>query len=377
MDTDKHNPPLNGSAGPNSPRFRSFLLTLVQFAMFAFAIYIVLVCALGLASRRTAKKSNTTRGLVVQGIAKNLRFPIGETGNMLGEARQTRNVDILVLGSSHANRGFDPRIFAEAGFKMFNMGSGQQSHMQTRLLLQRYLDRLNPKVVLYEVYPTLLYVDGVESAIDIIANDRNDFATIQMALKMNHPNVYHAMIYGFFRDLFRLNKGVSDSGERKSDTYVPGGYWEKRFRRFSDTQRNRSPIRWGTRKSQLRAFEDNLAMIRKRNIRLVLIQAPWTKGRYLHYLDRAEYDDRMKTYGEYHNFNELIELDDHLHFYDWHHMNQEGVQRFNVELIRRIFPAGASAGMTAAGGSAVPPDLRGSAAAANPHAGIDSRRQKQ
>ena len=41
----------------------------------------------------------------------------------------------------------------------------------------------------------------------------------------------------------------------------------------------------------------------------------------------------MQSYGTYYNFNEMISLDDSLHFYDSHHLNQNGVNIFNAKLI--------------------------------------------
>ena len=46
------------------------------------------------------------------------------------DADTTINIDVLVLGSSHAYRGFDPRIFKKAGIKLFNFGSSGQTLLQ-------------------------------------------------------------------------------------------------------------------------------------------------------------------------------------------------------------------------------------------------------
>jgi len=80
-------------------------------------------------------------------------------------------VDILFLGSSHSYRGFNPQYFS--GYKTFNLGSSAQTPIQTNLLLKRYLHQLNPKTIVYEVYPISLSIDGVESSSDIIANDHH------------------------------------------------------------------------------------------------------------------------------------------------------------------------------------------------------------
>ena len=119
----------------------------------------------------------------------NINYRIGSYGHMssrLSEIKGYSDVDILFLGSSHAYRGFSTRIFLENGYKTFNLGSSAQTPAQTKVLLNRYLESLNPKMVIYEVYPNTLSTDGVESALDIIANDKNDLHSLKMALKINN-----------------------------------------------------------------------------------------------------------------------------------------------------------------------------------------------
>ena len=52
------------------------------------------------------------------------------------EADTTANVNILVLGASHAYRGIDPRVFTEKGYRLFNLGSSSQTPLQTQILLK-------------------------------------------------------------------------------------------------------------------------------------------------------------------------------------------------------------------------------------------------
>ena len=94
---------------------------------------------------------------IPQKLKPNLQYIQGAYGFINTRAKEARisdGVDVLILGSSHAYRGFDVRIFGEAGYKTFNLGSSSQSPIQTYLLLKRYLDLLKPKLVIYEVYPT-------------------------------------------------------------------------------------------------------------------------------------------------------------------------------------------------------------------------------
>ena len=104
----------------------------------------------------------------------NLRYHPGSGGflfSRLKEVKTQNNIDLLILGSSHAYRGFDTRIFNNEGINAFNLGSSAQTPVQTNYLLKTYLKQLKPKVVLYEVYPETFTFDGVEAEMDLISNE--------------------------------------------------------------------------------------------------------------------------------------------------------------------------------------------------------------
>jgi hypothetical protein len=297
-----------------------FLKSISTFFLFSFIIYIVLVCVWG--------------ELVPKVLHKNLKYKIGSYGHMftrINEVKRTENVDILFLGSSHSYRGFDTRIFKEAGFITFNLGSGSQTPIQTEILLERYLDRLNPKMIIYEVYPITFVLDGVESSVDLIANDNNDSLTLNLALKQNNIKVYNTLIYAYYRELFDRNSGFKEALERDGDIYVSGGYVESEIKYFRHL--NYEKQKWNLKDLQLKSFENILSKIKMRKINLLLVQAPITKSLYDSYSNNDFFDKRMREYGNYYNFNNFMQLDDSLFFYNKDHLNQSGVEKFNKELI--------------------------------------------
>ncbi len=132
-----------------------------------------------------------------QAFKKNLNYKMGSYGSMftrIQEADTTRDVDILVLGSSHAYRGFDPRIFEEYGIKLFNLGPSNQTPKQANILVKKYLDQMSPELVIYEVYPGIFQGDGLESSLDLIANGPLNSDLISMTISLNHVKAYNAMI---------------------------------------------------------------------------------------------------------------------------------------------------------------------------------------
>ncbi len=268
----------------------------------------------------------------------NLKYRIGSYGHMhtrLREIKNISNVDILFLGSSHAYRGFDTRIYKNIGLKAFNLGSSGQTPIQTQLLLRRYLNKLNPRLIIYEVYPETFTIDGVESSLDMIANDKNDWYSLEMAMKINNIITYNAFLYGLLRDWFNLNQFFHEPIKKEKDTYISGGFVEREVDYFKSKTFDKKEIQINAQ--QLTAFSEVIAYLKNKNIRVILVYAPIPPSVYNQYLNNYYFDSMMRQYSEYYNFNEIVHLNDSLHFYDSHHLNQSGVRIFNTKLIEVLF----------------------------------------
>lgn len=267
-------------------------------------------------------------------LKNNLKYPIGSYGHMnsrLNEAKTISDIDILFLGSSHAYRGFDTRIFSKNGFKTFNLGSSSQTPIQTKVLIERYLKKLNPKIVFYEVFPTTFSIDGVESSLDIIANDKNDFYSMLMAIRTKNIKTYNAFLYGFTSDMFNLKQSYREPIHKDNDTYIQGGFVEKDIGFYKPKPFQKKEIEINS--NQLKCFSEIVKELNSRRVEPVLIFAPIPKVNYDSYTNMAYFDSLMSSYSDYYNFNETMQLEDTLHFYDSHHLNQKGVVLFNKQLI--------------------------------------------
>lgn len=264
----------------------------------------------------------------------NINYKIGSYGytySRLSDVKKVKEVDILFLGSSHSYRGFDTRIFSKNGFKTFNLGSSSQTPIQTEVLLDRYLDNLNPKTIIYEVYPPSFISDGVESSLDIIANDRNDLASLKMVLKINNIKTTNTFLYALPHDIFGLNESFTEPFVRNEDIYVSGGFVEKKRDFFEPGPDYKKEILLNQK--QLESFSNIVSLIRAKNIELILVYTPVSHIHYDSFSGNDSFDSIMNNCSEYYNFNKIISLDDSLHFYDSHHLNQNGVELFNAKLI--------------------------------------------
>lgn len=275
---------------------------------------------------------------VPQLFRPNINYQLGSYGHMNSRIKEIKSlpsgIDILFLGSSHAYRGFDTRNFN--GLKTFNLGSSSQTPIQTNTLLKRYLNKLKPKAIVYEVYPETLSSDGAEATLDLLSNDSQDVNSILMALKVNNIKVYNTLLYGTFVDWFGINRTFTESYKKGKDLYIPGGYVERELSCFMFIKAKKSQLAQFN-PVQLKVFGENIEMISEKGIKLILVYAPITRALYNSYHNNNYVDSTMNSYGvTYYNFNNIISLNDSVDFYDAHHLNQVGVNKFNSKLLEML-----------------------------------------
>lgn len=300
-----------------------FFKTIIKFIPVAILLYIIMIILWG--------------ELAPMFLQKNLNYKRGAYGHMysrIEEARHTSGVDILFLGSSHTYRGFDPRVFQQYELNTFNLGSSSQSPLQTEILLKRYLDQIQPQKIIYEVCPSTFSTDGVESTLDLIANDRLDKMLFTLALQQNHIKIYNTLLFALYRRLTGRDNNFVETAQKEEDLYIPGGYVERIVEHHEP--KVIEAVQWEIEAEQLAAFERLIAYVEERNIPIILVQAPFTQSYRLAYEGRETFDQLMGEYAPYHNFNKLLLLNDQLHFYDEQHLNQTGVSLFNVTLIQLL-----------------------------------------
>ncbi len=271
-------------------------------------------------------------------IQHNLRYQRGGHSFTLKRINELKNhqknIDILVLGSSHANRGFDPRIFKEYNINLFNLGTSAQTPIQTRILVRRFLEDINPNIVILEVFPNVFRADGAESATDIVSHCHIDKEMVDMALEINNLKVYLTLFYAYFRQIFSLNDPSEVTVSRSDGAkYISGGYLEhiKKTHRKGIVHKK---TKLNIRSYQKKAFTDTINYLKKRNKKIVLVQMPITEELYSSYKNVDKINSWLESFGvPFYNMNNLVELSSEKHFYDAHHLNQDGVEKTNKILI--------------------------------------------
>ncbi|MBL0024186.1 MAG: hypothetical protein IPO98_03810 [Saprospiraceae bacterium] len=320
---------------------RVFLISILKFILFTVTFYVVFICIWGTIFPAFLRP-NVHKAEDVSGFT-NIR---------LAEAAIAKNVDILFLGSSRAYRAFDNRIFSLSGYSSFNLGTSNQTPVQSFFLLKKYFANLQPKMVIFEVNPDIFSGDGTESTVDLISNTKPDINLLLMARASKNIKAWNSFIYSSFSHLIQ-NKLPQQKNNTQNDLqYIKGG-----FARTSDNfyhTNNGNYYYCHLNINQLVVFEKMILFLKNNGIRTILVQAPVVKKLYLSCAENERFDSIMIAHGDYYNFNLTsvqskftnnhatsdvfsdYKITDTIYFSDGQHLNQKGVVFFNQMILNLL-----------------------------------------
>jgi hypothetical protein len=280
--------------------------------------------------------------IIPPNFSGNLKYKRGGHGHTqlrAQESYQVKNPDILLFGSSHCFRGFDPRLFTERGLTIFNWGSTAQTPTQTMMLMEKHLDRIQPKLVVLEIYPYLFQMDGVESMLDLLANDSIDRRSFTYTAEINKFKLYHTLGFAYYKQEFSpISEGIQPIISF-GDEYISGGYNRKIKGEYHGAITFR-PTTWNPKQEQLDYFEKVLQTLKSKNIPYILVQAPIIQNMYNARTDDNEIEKYFSSKGTYWNYNGNAAFGDTTLFFDEHHLNESGVKLFNQLFIEDLMQSG-------------------------------------
>lgn len=246
------------------------------------------------------------------------------------ELKEIDSVDLLILGSSHAFRSFDTREFDKIGIKPFVFASSGQTPMQTITLLERYLDKIKPRYVLWESYPYIFCSDGIGSQLDLITNDTVYMETILSGITSLSIKQFNSSIYNY---IFQRINGFQFNREKPKYPYIKGGYIETKDQFYKSTNTFKKGKTWKLNPKQLEALDKGVKLFKERNIKFQFIESPYSTEMYSSYTNHDEFVKTIAQRGPYKNYNQILNLTDTLHFYDIDHLNSDGVKIFMKQVL--------------------------------------------
>ena len=230
--------------------------------------------------------------------------------------------NVIVLGSSHAYRGYDPRIFEQVGVSLFNAGTSAQNAKGSFVLYNEYLrDRSN--VFILDVYDPVFELEGTESNMRLIQNVPTNAAAVSLVKQDVKMYTLNALAVR----LASLN--VKD--EAPNNEYVKNGFCEKKGILYAVEPLNDSVFE--ANEEMFAAFEAMIQQMQSDGKRIVLCSHPLPACRGLHnYHDKflARFTPLIQRLGvQYIDLTYYTEGFGINEFADILHMNQQGVELYN------------------------------------------------
>lgn len=300
----------------------------VAFISFLIVIYPVtafLLMQVDLGSTSLLKLS--TRNPVVPG-------EFGFTVERFRDIEKYSNIDVLFLGSSHSYRTFDTRIYSAHGITSFNMGTTGQTPLNGYYLLREYFDRLNPRLVVLELYFNVMDRDGLESLYDLSINIPFSYNLLQMAIQIQNPHGINEVVGKWLATATGTENHIIQT-QMEGEAYIPGGFVEF-TERTTYSEADKKPVKPRDvipLDYQLENIEEIIGFVKSKNAHIVLITQT-IPPRLLKSV--KNYEDVHQAFSEiaekhrvpYWDFNILMPLPVP-YFQDRDHLSREGVKLFN------------------------------------------------
>lgn len=263
----------------------------------------------------------------------------GHTYHASMDWNDAEHYDVVVLGASRAQRGYNTKLFDSLGIKMFNMGSPSQSIQNSSILLHHHITGSHVKEVWLDLVPALFRGNAFESTSDLIQNWSPTSTAVQIAWASKDLRALNLWMKRIFCENTFLQQGKGD--------YTMRGYVEvdaplsnkcvEEYMKGNYGHETRGYV--AISEQALKELEGMIQYCESNQIKMRFIASPVSA--FNNHLDQkamnAAIQPLIKRYKlqflDYSERQEWKTLDD---FYDEKHLNAKGVRKFNIDLWDKI-----------------------------------------
>lgn len=309
----------------------AFLKRLTLFGLIFLAFYIGVMFLL-----TNTCETPRIAGKVCTNILISPAPPAGNTLRRFREIDKFGALDMMFVGSSHCYRTFDPRRLTACGLESFNLGSTATSPVNTYYMLGPYLERHRPRLLVLEIYPEVLRLDGVESFVDYLWYRPINWSLVKTVWAVNTIRAWNAFLSRV------MNFTEPGFASIKIDTVRAGGEYHGRgFMQRESGYRNDQPFVPAGKPvnpKQLKFLRKTIEMARQAGTTVVLATQPVPRRTLALIEDHDEITNQVHDLAaemgvSYRDFNQHRELGDDQYYYDSNHLNRRGVQLFMTEFL--------------------------------------------
>lgn len=258
----------------------------------------------------------------------------GQAYQMFNDFEKEKQYDVVILGSSHAYRGYDPRIFLEENIDAFNMGTSAQSIIHSYFIAKNQITNKNTDLVIIDIHPGTFYGDDLESAMTLIANAKDDDIAQDIAYSFGDIRALNSLTARYFMK--------NESPVFLPEDYILNGYTPRLDSIPLSQKFENSGLEVEINNSHFKYFSKLLKYLYSEKINYVVVTHPLPKEEDItnaHQKLKSAIEPVLKKYNSIYldyQTNNKLHFKTHEHFSDWNHLNQTGVDIFNRSLIQEI-----------------------------------------
>ncbi|MFN0032825.1 MAG: hypothetical protein ACKVOR_11760 [Flavobacteriales bacterium] len=251
----------------------------------------------------------------------------GQEQRMMYDYKKDTKYDAIVIGSSHAYRGYDPRVFEANGLSLFNAGSSSQHALASRILMNDFIKPAINTLVIIDIYDKVFEGEGMECNMKLIQNASDDPVARHLLSYQPDMRTFNAYITRQFSS--------DAANEVEAKGYITNGYCTKQDTLFTFPD----SVAWDFVPNHqfLHALDGLMQDLERAGIKYILVSHPQPAIKW-----QSEYHSSFVKFlsplisthnARYVDLTFDKRFNQYTCFADQNHMNQAGVDLFNHLLI--------------------------------------------
>lgn len=260
----------------------------------------------------------------------------GGTWLKFRDFNQEKKWDAVVVGSSHAYRGYDPDVFKSYKLDMYNLGTSNQHMMCTYYIVKNHITTDNCKLLILDMFDKVFANNDIESKSDIIQNIKDDKTAIEIALSANDIRALNMIALRFF------NKTI-DPLNVDTFGYNNGFLVSRKFLDPKKKDKEKMQWKYAAEKNQKKFLDRLLSHCNTNGIKIVAVSHPTPE-----IYPMADHDKFLKDVGplfekykvKYYDYTHYPEMGSLIYYSDPTHLNYLGVIKFNKIFINDLIKDG-------------------------------------
>jgi hypothetical protein len=246
----------------------------------------------------------------------------------------TASYDVVVAGSSHAYRGYDPRIFAKRKLNMYTIGTGYQNTMASLILLENDCQLTPGGLVIIDLFDNTFSGDGMGCFSRLIPNAVSTETAFDLTRAKWDIRLFNALSCYLASDNYRIETPVKEG-------FIYNGYSESldSSKVVLDTLINPN-TKFNFDQKYLAPLESIIDLANNRKCQVVLASHPAPNtplNRTFHHAFLAYLEPVLRESKViYLDYSFHTSFHPRHHFMDANHLNQAGVAIYNELLLDKL-----------------------------------------